>query len=387
LVPFGALAVLTQVSGVVDDQLSHPGLYVASTVVLAVSAVLLLAPKRPAHPDGPTTTAAAPTTTATATATAMPTATTMATAMPTATTMATVMPTATTMATARRALPLPRWSTAGGSLAYIASVDLLSLSQKPGPTGLYLAYLFPVIATAIYGTKTESAVNVGAVLAALSVVSALRFMGWAPTLRTEAFVAATTVLLSVALHGGRDRLEAAQLELRAQANTDLLTGAANRRGLAEAFAARRGRRPFVMVSIDVDHLKELNDREGHSAGDTLLREVAAACRGVLRSGDVLARLGGDEFAAFIADATAEDAAHTAARMRAAIAGLTVAGVRPTASIGFAEGSQGEGFDAVLVRADAAMYNEKRASHSEVAPPGRAAADGPMLPGPGLPPGP
>ncbi len=85
-----------------------------------------------------------------------------------------------------------------------------------------------------------------------------------------------------------------------RARLDPLTGAANRRllneRLAECHAAlQQSGEPFVLVAIDLDHFKELNDKHGHSAGDVALRRLVSIFDGLIRQNDTVARLGGDEF--------------------------------------------------------------------------------------------
>jgi diguanylate cyclase (GGDEF)-like protein len=90
-------------------------------------------------------------------------------------------------------------------------------------------------------------------------------------------------------------------ELRRLSLTDALTGLANRHAFQirlrdEWRRSRRYRTPLALLLIDVDGLKQVNDRQGHEAGDRILREVAGAIRHTLRSTDAGARWGGDEFA-------------------------------------------------------------------------------------------
>jgi diguanylate cyclase (GGDEF)-like protein len=143
------------------------------------------------------------------------------------------------------------------------------------------------------------------------------------------------------------------------AMTDPLTRLANRRGMEQLVAERRGRRSFAALSIDLDGLKATNDREGHAAGDRLIVAVAEAIATVVREGDVLARIGGDEFAAFIFDAHEEAAREVARRMLVAAREAPGTSVPPRLSIGVAVGSATNSAAEILRRADDAMYLAKR----------------------------
>ncbi len=148
--------------------------------------------------------------------------------------------------------------------------------------------------------------------------------------------------------------------LQHAAHTDPLTSLANRRGLEQLVRERRGRRPLVILAIDVDGLKEVNDRHGHAAGDELLMSVARSVRTILRTGDVLARIGGDEFAAVVFDSDEESGASVAARIVEAVRSAGPRGRRPRVSIGVATVEPGASLPHGLDRADAAMYEAKRA---------------------------
>ncbi len=107
----------------------------------------------------------------------------------------------------------------------------------------------------------------------------------------------------------------------------------------------------------------MNDTLGHAAGDDLLREVAGRLTAVLRDGDLAGRLGGDEFVVLLPDADAAAAGALADRLRAAVGrpvALDDGPVSVGVSIGVACRPAGAdtGLDALLVRADAAMYREK-----------------------------
>lgn len=127
--------------------------------------------------------------------------------------------------------------------------------------------------------------------------------------------------------------------------------------------ARRKREQFAVMFLDLDGFKGINDAYGHQAGDTLLIEVAARVRGVLRSQDTLSRLGGDEFVLVVAGTDPEDAAMVAQRIIDAIGttALHAHGIElhVTASVGIAlYPSDGENERDLMAHADAAMYHTK-----------------------------
>jgi diguanylate cyclase (GGDEF)-like protein len=112
-----------------------------------------------------------------------------------------------------------------------------------------------------------------------------------------AMFALATAGATVAIHYLKGRLVQAELYQRTMAERDALTGVSNRRAFDAALeAADRTREPYALILIDLDDFKRVNDEQGHPAGDSVLREVAAAAAGIARKGDCVARIGGDEFA-------------------------------------------------------------------------------------------
>ena len=164
-------------------------------------------------------------------------------------------------------------------------------------------------------------------------------------------------------------------QLRHQAFSDSLTGLANRALFRDRLEhvlelhARDGR-PVAVVFLDLDDFKTVNDSFGHAAGDELLARVAHRIRTATRAGDTVARLGGDEFAVLLEDGA--DPLRTAARIEVALRrALELADVqhRVRASIGVAAVTADEGPvspDALLARADAAMYAAKHAGKAGIA---------------------
>ncbi len=163
----------------------------------------------------------------------------------------------------------------------------------------------------------------------------------------------------------RKELDAAALLVR----EDPLTGALNRRGLEEAFAAEASRAdrraaPLSLALADLDDFKRLNDRYGHATGDAALAHFARVLRTALRPSDVLARHGGEEFVIVLPETARGEAARVLARLQRVLAASALhheAGrIALAFSAGVAERAAGEGLQALLARADRAMYAAKRA---------------------------
>jgi diguanylate cyclase (GGDEF)-like protein len=154
-------------------------------------------------------------------------------------------------------------------------------------------------------------------------------------------------------------------QLRHQAFHDSLTGLANRVLFAERVhealrVARAGEQRPVVLFIDLDDFKTINDSLGHSAGDQLLISVAERVRASLRADDLVARLGGDEFAVLLERSDHHDAEEVAGRLVAALrAPFVLEGreMRVHASIGIAYADEGNA-EELLRKADVAMYSAK-----------------------------
>lgn len=152
------------------------------------------------------------------------------------------------------------------------------------------------------------------------------------------------------------------------AHHDSLTGLPNRRYLGD-YAARLmagavGREKVMVMYVDLDGFKHVNDTHGHNAGDALLKCVADRLRNAMRRGELVARLGGDEFAivaTYIADASnVVFARKIIGELSAPYLLGSVETVRVGVSIGIALARPGELFESALKRADAALYEAKSA---------------------------
>lgn len=176
-----------------------------------------------------------------------------------------------------------------------------------------------------------------------------------------------------ALH---QKIEEQRLELERLARTDGLTGLYNRRFLMERMAGEmaacdeRGV-PFVVLMIDLDHFKKVNDTYGHIAGDEALVRAAGALADVIGPRGIAGRYGGEEFCAILSDITLPEASDLAERLRARVAeieinapGGEIFGI--TCSIGIAENApKNRDIKALLHDADEALYQAKTGGRNQV----------------------
>jgi diguanylate cyclase len=152
--------------------------------------------------------------------------------------------------------------------------------------------------------------------------------------------------------------------LRDLAGRDPLTGAANRRTFEEELAReaarhRRTHEAFAVILLDLDELKQRNDRHGHGAGDEALIALVGACLRTVRETDLVARLGGDEFAVLLPGSNHTGAAALAARLREAIEQAVVEDGPLRVSVGSAAAEHGRiAADSIVQLADRALYQDK-----------------------------
>jgi diguanylate cyclase (GGDEF)-like protein len=172
------------------------------------------------------------------------------------------------------------------------------------------------------------------------------------------------------LRGEIGRLERLVGELDRLAHHDSLVPLPNRRGFKRQLAAMIDRAQRygdggALLFVDVDGLKMVNDSFGHEAGDAALIHVAELLVGGVRQSDCVARFGGDEFGVLIERVDFAQATETAARLTDLIAGssFTFGGqlIPLSAAIGIAEVRAGDDAEAVIARADRAMYEQKAAA--------------------------
>ena len=171
------------------------------------------------------------------------------------------------------------------------------------------------------------------------------------------------------------KLADARATLNQMAMTDQLTGLANRHALFERLdeeyeRQKRSGQPLSVAMIDVDHFKSVNDTYGHATGDTVLQQIALHIRSGVRKYDVAARFGGEEFLVLLPNCDLINTQQTAERIRKAIEEQVHAGSGDgqrgiTVSMGVASLLPGESKEALIHRADTALYRAKADGRNRV----------------------
>jgi len=162
-------------------------------------------------------------------------------------------------------------------------------------------------------------------------------------------------------------------KLRQEAIEDPLTGVLNRRGFFYAvevidLETRHDRRnqDLSLLHIDIDKLKDVNDSEGHAAGDNLIVQVANTLKERLRDDDVIARFGGDEFIVLLQNVSQDDAMYIAEQLRKQVeAIIPPEGYSYNASLSIGVGKVNNSIDEVISATDDALFEAKRNGRNQV----------------------
>ena len=189
-------------------------------------------------------------------------------------------------------------------------------------------------------------------------------------------LAATLLMLSTLILRYFLVIARSQRKLLEYAALDSLTGLCNRRHFLAAAAKEVARSeryggPLCLALADLDHFKEINDRFGHDAGDTVLRHTSQLIRRAARNADCVCRWGGEEFLVLLPQTGMDGAMHIAERIRSEVAGtsLQVSGqvVKVSLTLGVAMLKPGEAVDSAISRADKALYAGKAAGRNRAVP--------------------
>lgn len=169
--------------------------------------------------------------------------------------------------------------------------------------------------------------------------------------------------------GQISKLKTAEVKMREFAHYDDLTGVYNRRGFltfAEQFLklSDREQRGFILIYVDMDNLKKVNDDRGHHEGDRALKSIAEVLKKTFRSTDVVGRVGGDEFAVFAVEAKSESLDALRKRLHKNLE-MTADNIESGSTLTFSLGilcynpEERRSIEGLLKSADELMYEEKR----------------------------
>jgi diguanylate cyclase len=191
---------------------------------------------------------------------------------------------------------------------------------------------------------------------------------WKDLCREAETILKPTLQLASQIAGAYDeiRQQSSQLMAFTEVRTDPLTSVFNRRGLDDTLRVHlamvsRYHTTFSVAMFDIDHFKQVNDREGHVHGDRALQELAALFEDSVRDTDVVARYGGEEFIVVMPQTDLTGACAFTERLRGLVANqLTI-----TVSGGVTVAVEGDTPESLIARADAALYNAKRAGRNRV----------------------
>ena len=271
-----------------------------------------------------------------------------------------------------------RWKIALETWAMIGFITWVCLYTGGLASPLLNTFLLPVITAALTLGKITTLAEVALIAAchvylggsfsAEDLISLPFLGGFAAQIAPVLLVAYIITMFSADIRYGLNRA-------KLLSETDELTGLLNMRGFSIAAnrlfgQALRYSRAASVLMIDSDNLKAVNDTYGHDAGNRLLRLLARLVQAELRFTDVLARYGGDEFIVLLPETPPKGALEVAGRIRDAVAAapLAVDGARVacTVSIGMAaHPADGSTLDAVVARADRAMYQAKKDGRNRV----------------------
>ena len=268
----------------------------------------------------------------------------------------------------RRTAHLERWILAY-TLPFFTAMMFALLSPRATATVFAWVLLVPILSHLLMGRRLGLAVS----LFFMSVAAIIFFAKnrHDPELMEVLPIANITIMsmcILVFSHIYEITREQSESRLLKLAQTDPLTGLANRARLEDVFEREKRRSlrhgtPLSILLLDLDHFKKVNDDFGHEAGDMALRHVSDLLRRSLRATDLAARLGGEEFALILSDTTEEQSLAVAEKIRQAIAATPFhyyhSSITLTVSGGISEYQRdGDDLLTLLSHADRAMYHAK-----------------------------
>ncbi len=259
-----------------------------------------------------------------------------------------------------RAPVVPFWT-----LGFVMVGGACASVLAQGLNGVVWAY--PALFMFFFVLPRGLAMSLGLVLLVSVTAASTVSLGWPLAARVFMSLGFVLIMINVVLNVVGEL----QRALVAQAITDPLTGAYNRRHLQDHLAQRvapsgRAATGDALLAIDIDHFKRINDEHGHATGDEVLCRLVTAIGARKRVGDLLFRTGGEEFVLLLPRISLQAAQGVAEELRDRLAHAElVPGETVTVSIGVSALVPGQSVDAWLHAADAALYDAKRQGRNRV----------------------
>jgi diguanylate cyclase (GGDEF)-like protein len=248
-------------------------------------------------------------------------------------------------------------------LTVVLSVAICTAVHVLGLRGVFWAY--PGLFIIYFVLLRRTAFLLSLVLVSAATVLIHGHMGFAVAARVGATLLLTLLMINVVLNV----IGELQSALVAQAITDPLTGAFNRRHLHAQLDRLAGEGPSVahaLLAIDIDHFKRINDEHGHDVGDRVLQQTVALVAARKRRSDLLFRTGGEEFVLLLPGAALTDARKVAEDIRAQVERAELLpGRSVTVSIGVSAHAPAQASEQWVKAADAALYEAKRGGRNRV----------------------
>lgn len=238
--------------------------------------------------------------------------------------------------------------------------------------------LIPIISHLLMGRRLGLAVSIFYMTIA-AIIFLQKHQGQPAVMQplSIANIAVISLCILVFSHVYEVTREMSERQLMKLAQTDPLTGLANRARLSDIFGrekhrARRYNSPISILVLDLDHFKAVNDDHGHETGDLALQHVAGIFRECLRATDLPARLGGEEFGFLLSNTNSHQALEVAEKIRIAVASnplvINDSMIHLTLSGGIAEyGIDGDTLRELVRTADSRLYEAKNAGRNQIVP--------------------
>ncbi|MDF0750914.1 GGDEF domain-containing protein [Marinobacter sp. 71-i] len=272
---------------------------------------------------------------------------------------------------------LERWIIAY-AIPFFTAMMFAMITPRATSTVHAWVLLIPIISHLLMGRRLGLAVAVF-YMSVAAIIFMFKHQGQADMMQALPItnIAVISLCILVFSHVYEVTREQSERQLLKIAQTDTLTGLANRARLSDIFEreqqrARRYNTPITILALDLDHFKAVNDRYGHETGDMALQHVARIFRECLRATDLPARLGGEEFGILLTNTNSQQGLEVAEKIRVAVASTPLHVnndvIRLTLSGGVAEfGTDGDTLRDLVREADRRLYHAKDAGRNQIIP--------------------